>query len=105
MQRRLIELQQQRGRLLERIASQRTTLAVHTRPLARTLQVGDRLDGWWQQCKQFAVRHPLAVAGVVGAVVILRPATVLHWTRRSLVAWRTWTAVRQALPGFLTRLI
>lgn len=105
MQKRLIELQLQRGRLLERIAHQRQSLAVQARPVARTLHVGDRVNGWLQQGKLFALQHPLAVAGAVAVVVVLRPTAVLRWTRRGILAWRTWVAVRGAIPGFLTRLL
>lgn len=105
MQKRLNELRLQRGRLLERIAHQRDTLARQAHPLARGLRVGERLDNWFQQCKQVALQHPVAVVTVVGAVVILRPAFVLRWTRRGFIAWRTWLALRRDLPGFLTRLL
>jgi hypothetical protein len=105
MQKRLIELQLQRGRLLERIAHQRQTLALQVRPVAHTLHVGDRLSDAMAQCKRFAQEHPLAVAAAVGAVVVLRPGGVLRWTRRGLVAWRTWSSVRSALPGFLARFL
>ncbi len=105
MQKRLIELQLQRGRLLERIANQRATLALQTRPLARSLHVGDRLESWLRRCTQIAVQHPVAVATVIGAMVVLRPTAVLRWTRRGFVAWRTWMTLRRALPGFLARLI
>ncbi len=105
MQQRLIELQLQRGRLLERIANQRHALALQTRPVARALRVGDRVSSFADQCKLFALQHPLAVAAVVGAVVVLRPARVLRWTRRGFFAWRTWASVRTALPSFVARFL
>lgn len=105
MQERLIELQLQRGRLLERIAQQRRTLAVQTRPVTRALHVGDRLVDGFDRCKWFALQHPLTVTAVVGALVILRPATVMRWARRGFIAWRTWGAMRTALPGFLSRFL
>jgi len=36
---------------------------------------------------------------------VLRPAVVLRWSRRGLLAWRTWGAVRAALPGFVSRFL
>jgi hypothetical protein len=105
MQQRLIELQLQRGRLLERIANQRHVLAVQTRPVTRALHVGDRMSSFADQCKLFALQHPLAVAAAVGAVVFLRPTGVLRWTRRGFFAWRTWASVRTALPGFVARFL
>lgn len=103
MQQRLIELQLQRGRLLERIARQRHDLLVQVRPIARTLHIGDRLAEAVDQGRRFALEHPLAVAAVVGTIVVLRPAGVLRWTRRGFFAWRTWATVRSVLPGFLLR--
>lgn len=105
MQNRLTELQLQRGRLLERIAHQRTTLATQARPVARALHVGDRLTDWLERCRQFTLQHPVAVVAALGAVVILRPSGVMRWTRRSLFAWRSWHALRGALPGFVSRFL
>ncbi len=105
MQQRLIDLELQRGRLLERIDQQRRTLAVQVQPVSRALHVGDRLADWFAQCRQFALQYPLAVAAAVGIVIVLRPAVVLRWSRRGLLAWRTWGAVRAALPGFVSRFL
>ena len=105
MQKRLIELQLQRGRLLERIAHQRQALSVQVRPVSHALHVGDRLADWLNRCKLFALQHPLTMTAVAGTVVILRPATVMRWTRRGFFAWRTLGAVRTALPAFLSRFL
>jgi len=90
--------------LLERIANQRHTLALQIRPVTRSLHVGDQVRSWLDQGKLFALRYPLTLAAVVAVVVVLRPAVVLRWTRRGFFAWRTFTAVRSALPSFLSRL-
>lgn len=103
MQERLIELQRQRARLLERAAHERRLLAVQLQPVARVLQVSDRLADLFAQCRRFALQHPLAVAAVVGTVLVLRPAGTLRWARRGLVAWRSWNALRGALPTVLSR--
>tara|TARA_R110001599_G_scaffold215480_3_gene413673 strand:+ start:280 stop:570 length:291 start_codon:yes stop_codon:yes gene_type:complete len=95
----------QRGRLLERIAHQRQALAVQVRPVSHALHVGDRLAEGFGRCKLFALQHPLTVTAVVGTLVILRPALVMRWARRGFVAWRTWGAMRTALPGFLSRFL
>lgn len=101
MQQRLIELHQQRGRLLERIGLQRNALSQHLVPLDRALDVGDRMARMVQDAKAFVLRHPLAITAVVITVVVLKPGTVLRWSQRGLLAWRTWRAVRPLLPGFL----
>ena len=107
MQTRLIELHQQRGRLLERIAAQRGTLSRQMAPLQGVLHIGDRVSDraarMVQDGKNFARQHPLAMAAAVAAVVLLKPRTVLRWTRRGLSLWRTWRGVQMLVPGFLLR--
>ena len=103
MQQRLIELQQQRGRLLERIANQRALLVTQTQPITRVLQFGDRVGEVAAQCKRTALEHPVAVAVVVGAVVLLRPRTVYRWARRGFFAWRSWGAVSSAIARHIAQ--
>lgn len=100
MQQRLIELQQQRGRLLERIASQRALLGRQSQPMTRVLHLGDRVGEMAAQCKRTALEHPVAVAVLVGAVVVLRPRTVLRWARRGFFAWRSWGAISSIISRY-----
>jgi hypothetical protein len=101
MQQRLIELQLQRGRLLERIANQRAQFAHHAEPVERLLHLGDRATAIARECKRTALEHPLTLALAVGAVVVLRPRTVWRWTRRGFLAWRSVGAVRAAFARYL----
>ncbi len=103
MQQRLIELQLQRGRLLERIASQRHDLAQAGAPVAHALHFGDRVTDWINRGKRFLLAHPVAVGAAVVVLVVVRPAGVVRWTRRGFTLWRTWTTLRAAVPTFLTR--
>ena len=107
MQDRLIELHQQRGRLLERIAEQRNTLSRQLEPLQGVLNISDRVSDraarLVQDGKGFVQQYPLAIAAVVAAVVLLKPRTVLRWTQRGIAAWRTWRSVQTLVPGFLLR--
>jgi len=105
MQQRLIELQLQRGRLLERIANQREVLARQAAPVTRVLQLGDRLTETIQECKRMALAHPLTLAVAVGVVVVLRPRRALHWAQRGFVAWRSWRVVRSAFYRYVAPLI
>lgn len=105
VQKRLIELHLQRGRLLERIATQRDTLSRQIVPLQRALNVGDRIARLADAGKTFVLQHPLAVAAALGTVLVLRPGRTLRWARRALMAWRTWTALRAVVPAFLIRRI
>jgi hypothetical protein len=89
MQQRLIELQLQRGRLLERIANQRAQLAHHAEPVDRLLHLGDRAAAIARECKRTAIEHPLTLAVAVGAVLVFRPRTVWRWTRRGFGAIRS----------------
>ncbi|MEO8546217.1 MAG: YqjK family protein [Burkholderiaceae bacterium] len=101
MQQRLIELQLQRGRLLDKIANQRAMLARQARPLTGMLHLGDRVSEIARECKRTALEHPLTLALAIGVVVVVRPRTVLRWVRRGFVAWRSWGTIRSALSRYL----
>ncbi len=101
MQNRLIELHQQRGRLIERITLQRSTLSRQLVPLQGAFNWSDRISHAVQDGKAFVQRHPLGLGAAVLAVVLLKPRTLWRWTQRGLVAWRTWRSVSTLLPGFL----
>ena len=101
MQTRLIELHQQRGRLQERIAVQRITLSQQLEPLRDVFNIGQRATRAVQEGKGFLRQHPLAIAAAVAAVVLFKPRTILRWTRRGLLAWRTWRGVQALVPHFL----
>jgi hypothetical protein len=58
MQKRLIELGEQRGRLRERIAYQRLTLAREVQPLIAPLSLPARVATWVRQGKAFVFGHP-----------------------------------------------
>lgn len=101
MQTRLIELHHQRGRLVERIASQRRALTQQLVPLQKTFNVTDRVSRLVQSGKALMQRYPLWVVAAVAAVVLLKPRTLWRWTQRSLLAWRTWRSISRLLPAFL----
>ena len=101
MQTRLIELHQQRGRLQERIAQQRAALRQQSAPLQGVLALPQRILRIQQEGIAFARQHPLAVGGVILALVVLRPRFVLRWTRRAVAAWRTWRTVSGLIPGLV----
>jgi len=105
MQDKLIELHQQRGRLLERISAQRVVLSHQLVPLQGALNVSDRAAGLVQDAKAFIRKYPIGVALTVAAVVLLKPRTALRFARHGMSAWRTWRGLRSYVPGFmLTRL-
>jgi hypothetical protein len=98
MQTRLIELHQQRGRLLERIAYQREALAQQVAPLVGPLSLPGRLLARLQDAKVFVRAHPYLLGTAALAVVVFKPRFVLRWAQRGLLAWRTWRAVRGLIP-------
>lgn len=106
MQKRLIELQLERGRLLERIASQRETLARQAEPLTQMFRLGDRVGEALEGGKAFARQHPWAVGLVAALVLVFQPAALLRWAARGATAWRTWKSLQALLPeGLLARLL
>ena len=106
MQKRLIELQHERGRLLERIVTQRHTLARQAEPLADALRWSDRLSDALKSGKAFAQQHPLAVGVVAAAILVLKPGAALRWAGRGMGLWRTWKSLQNLLPeGLLGRLL
>ena len=103
MQDRLIELHQRRGRLLERIAAQRQTLARELVPLQGVFNAGERARRAAQDGKNFLLQHPLVLGVALTALVVFKPRTVLRWAQRGLSVWRTWRSVYTLVPGFLLR--
>lgn len=101
MQKRLIELHLQRGRLLERISTQRTLLARQVAPLRSTFNLPDRIAVRLQQGREFVRQHPLVMTLAVASLVVLRPAPLLRWTQRGLVVWKTWRSLRHLVPAFV----
>lgn len=101
MQTRLIELHEQRGRLLERVAVQRRTLAQQVEPLKGALHVGNRLTQLVNDGKAYLQQNPMIVAALLVALVVFRPRTAFRWARRGLVAWRALRSVHLLVPGFL----
>ena len=101
MQKRLIELHVQRGRLLERIHTQRTTLARQVAPLHSAFKLPDRLAAGARQAGDYVRAHPLVMTAALVTVVVLRPAQVLRWSQRGLLAWKAWRTLRRVLPGFV----
>jgi hypothetical protein len=94
MNRRLLELREQRGRLLARCESQRAAFAAtHGAPLARVCAVVDtaRAGADWVK------RHPGAVGLSAALRVIRKPIRLWRWGGRVYNVWRSWRTLRQWL--------
>lgn len=94
MDRQLIELYTQRGRLRERIRAQRAQLALDLVPVADTLQAVDYARWRWQQTKGWLAAHPLVVTVAVAALVLWRPRAVVGTLYRGYSIWRYWQGAR-----------
>lgn len=101
MQKRLAELHLQRGRLLERISTQRKGLAQQVEPLENTFALPQRLAAVARQGRDYVRAHPLVLTAAVAALLVLRPGQVLRWSQRGLLAWKAWRTLRRVIPGFV----
>ena len=101
MQARLIELHEQRGRLRERIAHQRETLADQVQPLRATLAIPERLGALLGQGRTFVASHPYLFGTAAAAVAVFKPRLVWRWAKRGVVLWRAWRGLRRLLPDGL----
>lgn len=101
MQKRLIELSEQRGRLRERIANQRRMLAHDIQPLLAPLSLPERLAATAKQGWGFLWGHPYLTGSIAIGLLVFKPRFVLRWAQRGLLAWRAWRSVRGMAPGLI----
>jgi hypothetical protein len=95
MNEKALTLAMRHGALKARIGEQRRTLSDHVQPLEVALARGDAA----LQGVNWLKHHPAAIAVAVAAVVIFRPKAAWRWTKRGLVVWRGWQAIRNTLLG------
>jgi hypothetical protein len=94
MEKRLIELHQQRGRLIERIAMQRTTLARQMAPVRVACDTTDSVLAVVHESVNFVQRYPVGVAAFAAALFAMKPRWVWRWLQRGFLVWRGWGALR-----------
>jgi hypothetical protein len=97
----LLELHQERGRLRERIASQRATLAQQLVPLKNASDAGQRIVSLVRSAMQYLKSHPLPVLLALTTMVLLKPRRTWHWLGRGVALWRSWRVLRAWLPSTL----
>ena len=97
MNHRLNDLHLRRGRLLERIANQRATLAQEVQPVRSALYTMDRLLAIVYVGVDQVKRYPGLAALVVAAFFIAKPKRIWRWSKRAFFAWQTWRTVRNKL--------
>jgi len=91
---RLIELYLQRGRLRERIGFQRMHLARELAPLGGALQLMDRSRAVVKQALQWLKTNPAMLSALIVGVLVWRPRTVFRSLRWGYAAWRRWRQMR-----------
>ncbi|MBI1284357.1 MAG: hypothetical protein GC183_08480 [Thiobacillus sp.] len=98
MSKSLVELQRQRGQLIERIAHQRAALAREAAPFKVACDTTDwaltTVRDTVRKVSGLVQRHPAATAGLVAALVALKPRGMVRLLGRTIVAWRTWRSLR-----------
>ncbi len=98
MNRRLVELYLQQGRLLERIEVQRADLKRHISPLQRAAQQADSALMALQNVVQAIRSHPLTVLTLIASLVLLKPRRAWGWGVLGLRLWRNWQRLQRWLP-------
>ena len=99
MNHRLTELHVRRGRLLERIATQRAMLSYDAEPVRLALDKVDRVLFRVHSATDYLKRHP-GIAGLALAILFaLRAKRVWRWGRRAFIVWRTVRRFSDRLAG------
>lgn len=92
---RLVDLYQQQGRLLERIAMQRQALAEQMVPVQRAVHGADAALQSLHRSASYLRSHPLVVVAAVAALVVFKPRRVWVWSRRVFSVWRRWRRMQR----------
>jgi hypothetical protein len=95
MNQQLNELHLRRGRLLERIASQRASLSDEVQPVRAALDRTDRVLERVRDGVEYLRAHPAVIAALgLAAVFIVKPGRVWRWSSRAFTVWQTWRVMR-----------
>lgn len=94
----LTELAERRGRLLERIAAQRTALTLELAPLSRALSFTGRLTDRYHHVMAWVRARPVLSGALVVGLILLQPRQ-RSWrlARWGLLGWRLWKKFGQRL--------
>jgi hypothetical protein len=102
MNQQLNRLLLKRGRLLERIATQRASLSRDLQPVNAALETTDRLLARVHAGVVYLKTHPAGVTALaLAALYIVKPARVFRWSMRAFSTWQTWRIMRDkfVIPG------
>ena len=98
MNRHLLKLHLERGRLQERIAQQRVELAVQLMPLKRASGTVSRMMALAQDSFDYVRKNPLQASAVLALAVVVRPKKTWQLLQTSLQVWRGWSVLRVLIP-------
>ncbi len=101
MSRKIDDLLLKRGRLIERIAGQRTALRQDLVPVAQSLEAVDRGVAGIQAGLAYVHRHALAFSAAAGALLLFRGKSALRWSARAFSLWKSWRVVQVALSSLM----
>lgn len=95
----LIELHRQRGRLQERIAQQRTAVAVQLKPVLDAERLAQRSLNVASDAVQQLKAHPWPLALAVAALALAKPRRVWRGLRLGVWVWRRYRNLRDWVPA------
>jgi hypothetical protein len=101
--RRLNKLHLARGRLLERIATQRQDFAAAMVPVAGALATTDRIFARVRSGIAYVKAHPSLIVIATAMLFVFKAGRTLRWAKRGFIAWRSWRALKQKLPFLWAR--
>lgn len=95
MDKRLVDLYVQRGRLRERIGVERVQFAHELAPLGEVLHSVDRARALLHRTGLWISAHPGIVAAAAVVVVVWKPRAVIRSARWGFTIWRNWAQWRE----------
>jgi hypothetical protein len=96
----LNEIHLRRGRLLERIASQRTMLTLDAQPVSAAFDKADHVINWVRSGVAYVKQHPGVVTLAVAGLVIVNKGRFWRWAKRGFIAWKTFSTLRARFLAF-----
>lgn len=89
----MAQIRLRRAHLLARAAAERRNVSARLALWEAPLAVADKSVA----AARYLRRHPAIVVAAVALLVLLKPRRAIAWTRRALVAWRTWRWISDSL--------
>lgn len=87
----------QRGRLLERIAQQRSALAIEWSPVVSVLNTADQVIEGAEKTRRWIGENPIIAGIALVALLIWRPKGALTLAKNGAIGWRTLRLIRRLL--------